>query len=201
MALQDAPMTTQTNRLRRWWSILQISFFIATAAGVVVHEMAHKSVAEELGIPVHEVCLFRLGQPAGYVIHDQPRSFLTTFAIATAPFIFNSAVAFTAFFAIGWHLTVTVPSPTTLELGGLGLLAWLGVSCGVHAFPSDQDLKNIWVATKRGWWNPVALATLPLTGLLYVLDRARPLGAALLYSGLMAVAAYIALENISRLPA
>ncbi len=40
---------------------------------------------------------------------------------------------------------------------------WLGISFGIHAFPSDGDAKSLWAHSKRMWReNPVALIGFPL---------------------------------------
>ena len=52
---------------------------------------------------------------------------------------------------------------------------WLGLSIGMHAFPSTADLSNLWELApelaKRG--NLLAILSLPLVAILYVLNFAR----------------------------
>lgn len=60
---------------------------------------------------------------------------------------------------------------------------WLGISIGMHAFPSTDDLSNIWEMApekaKKG--NLLAILSLPLVGMLYVLNLARVVWADLGY--------------------
>ena len=46
---------------------------------------------------------------------------------------------------------------------------WLGVSIGMHAFPSTQDARNLWQAAKQAakTRNLLALASFPLVVLIY----------------------------------
>jgi hypothetical protein len=52
---------------------------------------------------------------------------------------------------------------------------WLGLSIGMHAFPSTVDLSNLWAAApglaRRG--NVLAIVSLPIAAVLYVLNLAR----------------------------
>ena len=41
-----------------------------TFPGVVVHEAAHMLFCRIRGVAVLDVCFFRFGNPAGYVVHD-----------------------------------------------------------------------------------------------------------------------------------
>lgn len=45
---------------------------------------------------------------------------------------------------------------------------WLGISIGMHAFPSTADLSNLWeIAPERARkWNPLAIISLPLVAVL-----------------------------------
>jgi hypothetical protein len=60
---------------------------------------------------------------------------------------------------------------------------WLGLSIGMHAFPSTTDLSHLWAAAptlaKKG--NLLAIVSLPLAGLLVVLNYARVIWADLGY--------------------
>jgi hypothetical protein len=52
---------------------------------------------------------------------------------------------------------------------------WLGLSIGMHAFPSTVDLSHLWAVApglaKRG--NVLAILSLPIAAVLYVLNLAR----------------------------
>jgi hypothetical protein len=60
---------------------------------------------------------------------------------------------------------------------------WLGVSIGMHAFPSTRDLKNLWQVAPRlaKGGNLWAGISLPLIGVVYVLNFARVIWADLGY--------------------
>lgn len=70
---------------------------ILTFPGIIVHEFAHKSFCQRVGVPVYEVCYFRCGNPAGYVKHGPVQRYSQAFLIGVAPFIVNSLLAFIIF--------------------------------------------------------------------------------------------------------
>lgn len=55
---------------------------LLTFPGVIIHEWAHKKFCEWLGILVHKVVYFRFGNPAGYVLHEPPKTYKQTFWIS-----------------------------------------------------------------------------------------------------------------------
>ncbi|HIJ97786.1 TPA: DUF3267 domain-containing protein [archaeon] len=111
-----------------------------TFPGVIVHELGHKFFCDLFGVRVHEAKYFRLGNPAGYVVHDIPNEFKKTFFIDIGPFIVNTAVALLIFSAA-----------RLFSLQGLlgSFLLWLGISVGMHAFPSSHDAKVLWAESKK----------------------------------------------------
>jgi hypothetical protein len=66
--------------------------FIAllTFPGVIIHEMAHMLFCRLSKVAVLDVCYFRFGNPAGYVMHEEPPNFGSAFLISVGPFIVNS---------------------------------------------------------------------------------------------------------------
>lgn len=135
------------------WHRVQKAILFSTALGVMIHELAHKEMAEEFHLNVQEVKYFQMdGEQAGYVKHDTPRTYTGMVAVSVAPFILNTAVAYTAFILSGGY--AFYHGPETLVywewiLVGAGL--WLGISAALHAFPSRQDIGNIWTAAKNIW--------------------------------------------------
>jgi hypothetical protein len=130
---------------------------LVTFPGIILHEWAHKFFCDRNKVPVYKTCYFRLGNPAGYVIHGPVDSYGKAFLIATAPFLVNTAIA-----VILFVVAVIIP---------LGLIAyllyWLGISIAMHSFPSSQDADNLWNYSKRNWWrNPLALVGFPVIGLI-----------------------------------
>jgi len=130
---------------------------LVTFPGIILHEWAHKFFCDRTHVPVHKICYFRLGNPAGYVIHDQVDNYGKAFLIATAPFLVNTVIAVILFF-----IAIIIP---------LGLITylfcWLGISIAMHAFPSSEDADGLWHYSKKVWWrNPLVIFGFPLIGLI-----------------------------------
>ena len=115
---------------------LLISLF--TFPGVIVHELGHAVFCWLLGIRVAKVCLFRFGNPAGYVLHEQPANALQHVLISYGPFFVNTM------------LGAAVAAPATVPLicfsnrHSAYLLIWLGIYIAMHAFPSTGDAASLW---------------------------------------------------------
>ena len=113
---------------------------IITFPGVIIHEWAHKKYCDWTDTKVHKAVYFRIGNPAGYVIHEKPKKYSQIFWISVGPLIINSLLAI----VIGYFATQTqTESPLYY------LLFWIAISSGMHAFPSDQDAKNIFDESKE----------------------------------------------------
>ena len=130
---------------------------LATFPGIILHEWAHKFFCHRTKVPVYKTCYFRLGNPAGYVIHGPPDTYGKAFLISTAPFLVNTAIA-----VILFCIAIIIP---------LGLIAyilyWLGISIAIHSFPSSEDADNLWSYSKRAWRrNPAILFSFPVIGLI-----------------------------------
>ncbi|MBI4606516.1 MAG: DUF3267 domain-containing protein [Planctomycetes bacterium] len=138
---------------------------LLTFPGVIVHEAAHLLFCKLRRVAVLDACFFRLGSPAGYVVHEQVKEFGTSFLIATGPFFVNSILC--VFFCFPAFVPVRV-----FDRGDLlsYFLIWLGVSIGMHSFPSTQDARNLWngalQAVKGG--SLLAIAGFPLVVVIYV---------------------------------
>ncbi|SEP42903.1 metalloprotease family protein [Propionispora vibrioides] len=134
---------------------------IVTFPGVIVHEIAHQFFCRVFRVAVVDVCYFRVGNPAGYVIHETPKNLWHQLFIAIGPFIINTVlgaiIAFPA--AMKYHFS---------SMGILdGLLMWVGISIAMHSFPSSGDAKSIWNATKQAPFL-VKTVSFPLVGLIYL---------------------------------
>jgi hypothetical protein len=111
---------------------------IVTFPGIMVHEAAHRFFCDVAGVPVYKVCYFQVGNPSGYVIHGATGSLRAHFLIAIGPLIVNTvlcaAISFTAIitFMLGIGDTPIV----------FLILLWLGISIGMHAFPSAVDVQS-----------------------------------------------------------
>jgi len=143
---------------------------LATFPGVIVHEAGHLLLCRAFKLAVFDVCFFRLGNPAGYVIHENTDDFNTIFFVSMGPFFANSLLCIlfcSAAFLPVWELEVRDPLAW--------FFYWLGLSIGMHAFPSTDDLKHIWklAPSNAGRGNVLAIVSFPIVAVLYVLNFAR----------------------------
>ncbi|WP_265109081.1 metalloprotease family protein [Halosolutus halophilus] len=163
--------------------------------GIVVHEFAHKRACDLVGVTVVEVVYFRLGDPAGYVRHEQPARYRDTFVISVAPFLVNTLIAFTVFLALA-ALVETIGDPGTTPAWsiatGIGL-AWFGLSIGVSAFPSTGDANTLWTRSRSEWRrSPIVLLGIPVVVVIYVVNLLSWLWADLFYAvGLLLCASWL----------
>ncbi len=137
---------------------------ILTFPGIIVHEISHLLCCRMLGIKVHKVCYFRLGNPAGYVAHDLPNA-LQQILIGFGPFFVNTTVG----------LLLGLTSGIARHRFGVSLISWpmillpwLTVSVAMHAFPSTGDARSIWRslwARETSW--PVRILGMPLVLAIY----------------------------------
>jgi hypothetical protein len=141
---------------------------ILTFPGVMVHEAAHRLFCDLAGVPVYEVCYFRIGNPSGYVVHGPTKSLRASFLITIGPLIVNTllcaAICFGPIIAVSLEVA-DVP-------GVFVLLGWLGISIGMHAFPSPQDAANFSAvvrASGRGFLHVVARVFQALVWLAHLL--------------------------------
>jgi hypothetical protein len=132
----------------------------------VIHELAHQLFCRLFRIPVYRVCYFRVGNPAGYVIHGQTENWLHNVLIGTGPFFLNSILG----------AVLSLPSALRVfEFSGAasvfdGVLIWLGVSIAMHAIPSTGDAKSMWQAVSGNKAPVLAkLIVAPVVGLIFVL--------------------------------
>ena len=135
-----------------------------TFPGVIVHEAAHMLFCRLRGLAVLDVCFFRVGNPAGYVIHEETENFTTAFLVSVGPLIVNSILC--VVFCFPAFVPVRVfgrPDPISY------VLLWLGISIGMHAFPSTHDAKNVWRLARQQvrTLNPLVLLSFPLVIAIY----------------------------------
>jgi hypothetical protein len=156
---------------------------IVTFPGVIIHEWAHKLFCDLAHVPVHKTLYFRLGNPAGYVVHGPVHNYGQAVLITTAPFIVNTLVAALAFLA-ALNITHIVASC---------ILYWFGIAVAMHSFPSREDAGNLWHYTKNALKrNPLVLLMLPLVGILKLAGLLKAFWFDLLYSiALLLLIAYI----------
>ncbi|BDU78106.1 zinc metalloprotease [Mesoterricola sediminis] len=143
---------------------------IVTFPGVVVHEAAHLLFCRLCGIQVHEVCFFRVGNPSGYVVHDAPSRFRDTLLICAGPLFLNTVLCLLFCLPAFIPYRIFGREDDVLVLFQL----WLGVSIGMHAFPSTADARILWdharTAARRN--EVLAWFSFPLVGLIWVANLA-----------------------------
>lgn len=138
---------------------------IVTFPGVIVHEAAHMFFCKLRRVAVFDMCFFRIGNPAGYIVHEEITDFTTAFLVCVGPLFVNSLlcvlICFPAFMPIRMF---QIEQPLSY------VLLWLGVSIGMHAFPSTQDAQNLFFYAKKAAasLNPLALLSFPLVLLIFV---------------------------------
>jgi len=164
--------------LRSGWLIAILTF-----PGIIVHEWAHKFFCDRANVPVYKTCYFRLGNPAGFVIHGSVDSYGKAFLIDIAPFVINTSIAFLIF------LVAVNASPGIAAY----LLYWLGISIAMHSFPSSGDADNLWGYSKIAWKsNPLALSGFPIVGLIKLAKMLSAIWFDLLYAiALLLLAAFL----------
>lgn len=139
---------------------------IITFPGVIIHELAHQLFCRYFNIPVYKVCYFRLGNPAGYVIHAPANKWTHNVLVGAGPFFLNSIIG----------AILTLPSALRVfEFHDVSsvidiILLWLGVSIAMHAIPSKGDAESMWQAVagdKASFFAKLTVA--PIVGLIFIL--------------------------------
>ena len=132
-----------------------------TFPGVIIHEFAHKFFCSLTGTKVLEVCYFRFGNPAGFVIHEKPATIWQHILIGIGPLFVNTGLGL---------LIGILAMPLKHSIPPLFfILFWLAISTAMHSFPSTGDAKSIWNAV----WDhesPVLAKVVgtPLVGLIFL---------------------------------
>jgi len=155
---------------------------LVTFPGVVLHEYAHAWACRRLGIRVLKVCYLRLGNPLGYVLHEQPEYAVQHIMVAVAPFFVSTATALT----VSLLVSLLAASPMDAEFRDLVTLvgAWLSFSMALHAFPSSGDGDALWKdVTSPGVSFFAKLLLAPVVGLIRICQA----GAAVWLHALFAV--------------
>jgi hypothetical protein len=142
---------------------------ILTFPGIIVHESAHMLFCKLRKVAVFDACYFRVGDPAGYVVHEHSENFTTTFLVSMGPFFVNS------FLCLLICLPAALPIYFEQEHPLSYFLMWLGLSTGMHAIPSNQDASNVFSQAKKKVrrLNVLALFSFPIVGMIYVFNMLR----------------------------
>lgn len=142
---------------------------LCTFPGVIVHELAHQLFCRWFKVPVLQVCYFRVGNPAGFVIHEPPTRSYQSLFISIGPFLINTIVG----------AIVAFPAALPVIKFGSGdlldyLLIWLGVSIAMHAFPSTGDARSLRQSVRApGNWPVARLLVAPVVGVIYLVTFGR----------------------------
>jgi Putative zincin peptidase len=150
---------------------------LATFPGVIVHELAHQLFCRWFRVPVLKVCYFRVGNPAGFVIHEPATKSYQSLFIFIGPFLINTIAG----------ALIAFPAALPVIKFGEGdlldyLLIWLGVSIAMHAIPSTGDAKSLWQSVKGPDVSSVVrFLVAPIVGTIYVASLARMFWLDLIY--------------------
>lgn len=144
---------------------------VLTFPGVIVHEAAHQLFCRLRKVPVFDVKYFQFDmKTAGYVVHADAPDFTSNFLISLGPFFLNTLLCMLICFpaSIAFHV---FDDHNLFNY----FLVWLGVSIGMHAFPSNQDANVIWAKAREAAKkkNPLAIASFPIVILIYIANVLR----------------------------
>lgn len=112
---------------------------LLTFPGVICHEIAHRFFCDLCGVPVYAVSYVRIGNPAGYVIHSPVKSLKSALLISIGPLIVNTVLCSLICFSAVIPVFILKDSETRFASG---LLLWIGISIGMHSFPSNTDMDS-----------------------------------------------------------
>ncbi len=145
---------------------LGILISIVTFPGIAVHEFAHQIFCRLLHIPVFQVVYFRVGNPCGYVEHESSEDPLKVFLTSTGPFFINTLLGLLILTPVAIPIIKFREYLNPVNL----LLAWLGFSILMHAFPSTGDAKNMvtQILKNPGVGILPKILSAPVIGLIYV---------------------------------
>jgi len=132
---------------------------ILTFPGVILHEAAHMLFCKVRRVAIFDVCFFRVGNPAGYVVHEPIEDLVSAFWVGMGPLVVNSALC------VAFCLPALIPVRVFEQENLLSWFwIWLGMSIGMHAFPSNHDAQALWAHAKKGAreLRPLALLSFPL---------------------------------------
>ncbi len=113
-----------------------------TFPGVIAHQAARQLICRVMNIPVLEVCYFRFGDPSGILRYESANDAAKQYLICVAPLfcytILGAVLGFPLAMAFAGH-----GSPQFVDI----LFGWLGFSLVMHAFPSQEEVTELfaWV--------------------------------------------------------
>ena len=168
---------------------------LLTFPGLILRQAIHAMCCRVLGVRVLDIRFFRKNTPSAYVLHELPKDFRTSLMLVLGPLVMHSLLC----------LVVCLPAlvPFRYYEDGFGsqevFQVWLGLSIGIHAFPTWRDADNLWDLTRqeaRGRGIAVRL-TLPILLFLRLARRLSNYGFDLAYATLIGIG--IPLAILSRI--
>ncbi|HLP87419.1 MAG TPA: hypothetical protein VK184_02290 [Nostocaceae cyanobacterium] len=141
---------------------------VVTFPGVVVHEAAHKFFCDLAKVPVYEVRYFQIGNPAGYVIHGEVKNLKDALLISVGPLIINTILCAILTYPVVLAIFL-VQDENGKSISNL-ILLWVGYSIGMHAFPSNEDVKNfldVFKKIKKGATQNILYFLCQIIGLIF----------------------------------
>lgn len=139
---------------------------VVTFPGVIIHELAHQLFCRHFRIPVFQVCYFRLGNPAVYVVHGETDNWVHGVLTAAGPFFLNSVLGAILAFPSVLRVFEFEGAASVLDM----VLMWLGVSVAMHAIPSTTDARSMWHAVSGKKASLLAkMIVAPIVGVIFVL--------------------------------
>jgi hypothetical protein len=122
---------------------------ILTFPGFVMQTVSRKFCCDLLGIPVYEARYFK-----GTIIHEEIVSPARAAIVAFAPFLVNTALCGVLFFPVAFSFLLG-SSAVGHEGWIQSVLAWAGISIGMHALPAratiNQYLENLPEPVRHGF--------------------------------------------------
>lgn len=158
---------------------------LVTFPGVVLRQLVHSGFCRILGVKVLDVRYFRYDTPAGYVLHEMPKSLGAALVLALGPLVVHSLLCF-----LLCSLALVPFLRYDSAVGPLELTQmWMGLSIGMHAFPPVRDGNNLWGLTRNDVARHGALVRLsfPVLGFLRVAQRLTLMGFDVAYAAMMGI--------------
>ncbi len=122
---------------------------LITFPGIIIHEIAHRLFCDLYGVPVFAINYFDIDSSnsvVGHVTYQPTKNSNAEFFINIGPFIINTLLfmILTLPYCIktGFETNFVVHSNSYVAWAH-NILAWIGLSIGFHAIPSQKDLGNV----------------------------------------------------------
>ena len=116
-------------------------FAFLTFPGVIMHEISHRLMRDFLRIPVYSINYFPTEETqASQAYHHKAMKLNHNLLICFAPLITNNLLCMLFTLPVN-SMIVIARDPEGFKFS-IVFLWWVGISMGVHAFPSYEDIYN-----------------------------------------------------------